>query len=137
MPTAPYRSAEGCAACGVPLVAGDALLSSRGPVCEACHKAESAAERERNVLRESNTSALLGGIFSTLAGVALLMMGVIATELPLRICVIAITVVVGAVARVRGMRTSAVHGTIGKRLVGLGAVLGAIGVVAIFVRFVS
>ena len=136
MPTPAYRSAEGCASCGVPVVAAEAFLSGRGPVCEACHKTESAAERERNVLRESNTSALLGGIFSTLAGVALLMMGVIATELPLRVCLIAITVVVGAVARVRGMHTDAAHGTVGKRLVGLGAVLGAIGVGAIVVRFV-
>jgi hypothetical protein len=130
----PYRSPEVCATCRAPLVAAEAYLSGSGPVCEACHKATFKAERRREAVRESNTSALLGGIFSTLAGLALLVMGVLAAEIPVKIFAISVVVVGGAVLHVPRMETDALRGTVGKKLVYVGAVLGALGVLALAVR---
>jgi hypothetical protein len=127
---APDPQADVCAACGTPLIAAKAHLSSDGPVCEACHKAASAVDRRRNVARESNVNALLGGIFSVLGGAWLLVTalgGVIFVKLSL----IAVIVVVGAVATVLRMQTTAAHGTLGKGLVVLGAIAGALGLVGV------
>ncbi len=131
-----YRTGrESCASCGAPLASADAYLSSNGPVCPACHKAAAAAERTRNQAAEANTSALLGGIFAALAGITLFSTGLLLPYLVLRPCLIAVFAIVIAVARVPRMRTTAAHGTLGKRLVKLGAVAGAIGAIGIVFRF--
>jgi hypothetical protein len=135
MGTSAYRTPESCATCGTAIVVADAYLSRDGPVCEECHRADAAAARGRDRARESNTEALLGGIFSTLAGVTLLATGLLFPEIQVRACVIAVAVLVGMVIRVPRMETTEAHGAAGKWLVVLGAILGAIGVVAILVRF--
>jgi hypothetical protein len=127
---APYRHADVCAACGTPLIAAEAHLSGDGPVCEACHKAASALERQRNVARETNVSALLGGMFSVLGGCWLLVTG-LGGVIFIKFSLIAVVGVLAAVTTVPRMKTTAAHGTLGKGLAVLGAIAGAVGVVGI------
>lgn len=135
MGTAAYRKAEACAACGESLVAAEAYLSGDGPVCEACHRAAATAERGRNVAREANVGVLLSGIFSTLGGVTLLATGLfLPPAVPVRVCLVAAGVIVSGVITVRRTQATAAHGTLGRALVALGAIAGALGLVAIVAR---
>jgi predicted lipid-binding transport protein (Tim44 family) len=116
------------------VIAAEAHLSGAGPVCEACHRSSAAKERERNAARESNVSALLGGVFAALAG-AWLVVTALGGVVFVKASLIAVGVLVSAVATVPRMRTSAAHGTLGKILVALGAAVGAGGLVALIARF--
>jgi hypothetical protein len=136
--TTPYRSPEArCASCNAQIVAAEAYLSGSGPVCEPCHKQAAMADRQRSLGRESNTDALLGGIFASLSGLALAGLGMFSPEIPVRPTAIAMAVIVTAVVRVPRMHTTAAHGTVGKRLVAVGAVLGGIGLLVLVARVVA
>lgn len=131
-----------CAACGAPTDPSNAFLSSRGPVCAACHRrdAQTVCEHERE--RTTGGDAMMNGVFAlgAAAMIAVVAFFTPAGMVPGRIFgICGLSMVALAACALRSWRfgTGGRHGMTARVVVGVGVGVGAISAFEIVRRLVG
>jgi hypothetical protein len=137
-----YRSAPPtrCASCGVTFDRDDAFLSSQGPVCAACHKRDAQTIRERDRGRASSTDALMNGVFALGAAAMIAVVAFVTPDgmVPARvfgICGLSVVALVVCALRSWRLGAGSQRAVIGRILVVVGVIAGAISAIEIVDRF--
>ena len=136
-----YRSVPStrCASCRASTDASDAFLSSRGPVCAACHRRDAQTVRERDRRRTTSGDARMNSVFavgaaSMLAVVAFFTPDGMVAGRVFGICGLSAVALVLCALRSWRSGTDVPHGRLARAVVVASVLLGAISAFTIVQR---